>query len=55
MDDAFIAITPKSIPLEPGVGVPVRVPSLSQIELFKNLSVGKQTVDIKLFVLRSDT
>ena len=42
-------------PLCPGVVVPVRVLSMSQIELFNPLTAFKQMIDIQLLVLHSNT
>ena len=41
-------------PLWPCVVVHLRVPSMSQIELFNNLIVSKQMADIELLVLQSN-
>ena len=46
MEQPYIAITPRFT----GVIVPIRVPSMSQIELFNHGAVCKQITDVELFV-----
>ena len=42
-------------PLWSRVEIPVRVPSMGQIELFDHLTVRKQMTDVKLLVLHNNT